>query len=412
MGGDLMQVISDVICGMDVHKNSITACVLARKKKEIRTFGTMTEDLLLLVDWVKSYDCTHVAMESTGVYWKPVYNLLELEPSIQTYVVNAQHIKNVPGRKTDVKDAEWIADLLKHGLLKPSYIPNRDQRELRELVRYRRSLIDERARESNRIQKVLEGANIKLGSVATDILGVSGRLMLRKIIDGEANPETIAQLAKSQLRKKIALLQRSLNGLIREHQRFMLKSQLNHIECLEKQIKELDNEIGERLNSAQDDIERLDSIPGVGVQTAQQIIAEVGLDMTRFQSAAHLASWAGMAPGQNESAGKKKTARTWDGNKYLRSALVEAAASAIRVKNSYLSAKYYRLKRRRGTKKARVAIAHQILVIVYHLLTRKEHYKELGSNHYDQQAIEIKKKRAIKHLVNLGYDVSLTPHSA
>jgi transposase len=306
MGGDLMQVISDFVCGMDVHKNSITACILAKKKKEIRTFGTMTDDLLLLVDWIQSYGCSHVAMESTGVYWKPIYNLLELEPSIQTYVVNAQHIKNVPGRKTDVKDAEWIADLLKHGLLKPSYIPNRDQRELRELVRYRRSLIDERARESNRIQKVLEGANIKLGSVATDILGVSGRLMLRQLIDGETNPETIAQLAKKQLRKKMDLLQRSLKGLIGEHQRFMIKNQLNHIEYLENQIKELDNEIGDRLSSTQDDIERLDSIPGVGIQTAQQIIAEVGHDMTRFQSAAHLASWAGMAPGQNESAGKKK----------------------------------------------------------------------------------------------------------
>jgi transposase len=412
MGGDLMQVISDFVCGMDVHKDSITACILAKRKKEIRTFGTMTDDLLLLLDWIQSYGCTHVAMESTGVYWKPIYNLLELEPSIHTYVVNAQHIKNVPGRKTDVKDAEWIADLLKHGLLKPSFIPNRDQRELRELVRYRRSLIDERARESNRIQKVLEGANIKLGSVATDILGVSGRLMLRQLIDGESNPETIAQLAKKQLRKKMDLLQRSLKGLIGEHQRFMLKNQLNHIEYLEKQIKELDNEIGDRLNSAQNDIERLDSIPGVGIQTAQQIIAEIGLDMTRFQSAAHLASWAGMAPGQNESAGKKKTARTRDGNKYLRSALVEAAASAIRVKNSHLSAKYYRLKRRRGTKKARVAIAHQILVIVYHLLTRKENYKELGSKHHDQKALDIKKRRAIKHLSNLGFEVTLTPHSA
>lgn len=301
-----MEIISEYVCGMDVHKDSITACVLTPKKKEIRTFGTMTDDLLLLVDWIQSHSCTHAAMESTGIYWKPVYNLLELESSIKTYVVNAQHIKQVPGRKTDVKDAEWIADLLKHGLLKPSYIPNRDQRELRELVRYRRSLIDERARESNRIQKVLEGANIKLGSVATDILGVSGRLMIRQFIDGEVNPESIAQLAKKQLRKKMALLQRSLNGLIGSHQRFMLKNQLNHIEYLEKQIKELDQEIGDRLQSVNRELELLDSIPGIGIQTAQQIIAEVGLDMTRFKSAAHLASWAGMAPGQNESAGKKK----------------------------------------------------------------------------------------------------------
>jgi transposase len=301
-----MEIISEYVCGMDVHKNSITACILTPEKKEIRTFGTMTDDLLLLVDWIQSYGCTHAAMESTGVYWKPVYNLLELEPSIKTYVVNAQHIKQVPGRKTDVKDAEWIADLLKHGLLKPSYIPNREQRELRELVRYRRSLIDERSRESNRIQKVLEGANIKLGSVATDILGVSGRMMIRQIIDGETNPETIAQLAKTQLRKKMKLLQRSLNGLIGTHQKFMLRNQLNHIEYLEKQIKELDQEIEVRLQSANRELELLDSIPGIGIQTAQQIIAEVGLDMTRFQSAAHMASWAGMAPGQNESAGKKK----------------------------------------------------------------------------------------------------------
>lgn len=407
-----MEVMSEFVCGMDVHKNSITACVLTPKKKEVRTFGTMTDDLLLLVDWIQSYGCTHVAMESTGVYWKPIYNLLELEPSLKTYVVNAQHIKQVPGRKTDVKDAEWIADLLKHGLLKPSYIPSREQRELRELVRYRRSLIDERARESNRIQKVLEGANIKLGSVATDILGVSGRLMIRQLIDGEANPEMIAQLAKKQLRKKMELLRRSLNGLIGSHQRFMLKSQLNHIEYLENQIKELDQEIGDRLQSANRELELLDSIPGIGLQTAQQIIAEVGLDMTRFQSAAHLASWAGMAPGQNESAGKKKPARARDGNKYLRSSLIEAAASAIRKKDSYLAAKYYRLKRRRGTKKARVAIAHQILVIAYHLLTKDELYKEFGSSHYEQKSIEVKKKKAIKHLASLGYEVTLTTKMA
>ena len=402
-----MEIISEYVCGMDVHKNSITACVLTPKKKEIRTFGTMTDELLL-VDWIQSYGCTHAAMESTGVYWKPIYNLLELEPTIKTYVVNAQHIKQVPGRKTDVKDAEWIADLLKHGLLKPSYIPNREQRELRELVRYRRSMIDELARESNRIQKILEGANIKLGSVATNILGVSGRLMLRQLIEGEANPKTIAQLAKNKLRNKMELLERSLNGLIGSHQRFMLINQLDHIEYLEKQIQKMDQEIGCRLQSVSKEIELLDSIPGIGIQTAQQIIAEVSLDMTRFQSASHLASWAGMAPGQNESAGKKKAARTRDGNKYLRSALVEAAASAIRKKDSYLAAKYYRLKRRRGTKKARVAIAHQLLVIIYHLLTKDEQYKEFGSNHYEQKSIEAKKKKAIKHLVNLGYEVNLT----
>mgnify|MGYP005755480437 CR=1 FL=1 len=401
-----MEIISNYVCGMDVHKKSITACVLTPKKKEIRTFGTMTDDLLLLVDWIQSEACTHVAMESTGVYWKPIYNLLELESSIETYVVNAQHIKQVPGRKTDVKDAEWIAELLKHGLLKPSFIPNREQRELRELVRYRRSLIDERAREANRIQKVLEGANIKLSSVATDVLGVSGRLIIRQLIKGEANPEVLAELAKTKLRKKMDLLKRSLIGLIGSHQKFLLQSQLDHIEYLEQQIKDLDKEINERLMEHEEDIERLDTIPGIAVQTAQQILAEVGPDMSRFPSAAHLAAWAGMAPGQNESAGKKKTARTRDGNKYLRSALVEAASAAIRKKDCYLAAKYRRLKRRRGTQKAKVAIAHQILVIAYQLLTRKEDYKELGSEHYDSKALELKKRRAMNHLIKLGYEIT------
>lgn len=401
-----MDIISEFVCGMDVHKKSITACILAGKKKEIRTFGTMTDDLLELVDWIQSNKCTHVAMESTGVYWKPIYNLLELESSMETYVVNAQHIKQVPGRKTDVKDAEWIADLLKHGLLKPSYIPNREQRELRELVRYRRSLIDERAREANRIQKVLEGANVKLSSVATDVLGVSGRLMIRQLIAGETDSATIAQLAKKKLRNKLDQLQRSLKGLIGPHQRFLLNNQLDHIEYLETQIQELDKELKVRLNKYQEEIELLDSIPGIAVQTAQHIIAEIGTDMSRFPSASHLAAWAGMAPGQNESAGKKKEARTRDGNKHLRSALVESARSATRKKDCYLAAKYQRLKRRRGPNKAIVAIAHQILVIAYHLLTKKEAYKELGSEHYDEKALEVKNRRAIKHLTKLGYEIT------
>lgn len=412
MGVFFMQIISEYVCGMDVHKKSITACVLTPKKKMIQTFGTMTDDLLELVDWIKSYRCTHVAMESTGVYWKPIYNLLELEDILEVYVVNAQHIKQVPGRKTDVKDAEWIADLLKHGLLKPSYIPNREQRELRELVRYRRSLIDERAREANRIQKVLEGANIKLGSVASDVLGVSGRTMIKKIINGENNPTLLANLAVGALKKKKNLLEQSLKGLIGPHQRMMLKTQIEHIEFLEKQISELDQEISKRLTPFEEDLELLDTIPGIGMRTAQQMLAEIGYDMTRFPSAAHLASWAGMAPGQNESAGKRRKTKTRDGNKYLRSALVESATSCIRKKDSYLRAKYKRLARRRGSKKAIVAIAHQLLIIAYHLLTKREPYKELGADYYEKEKIESKKQQAINSLKKLGYEIELIPQTA
>lgn len=407
-----MHVISDRVCGMDVHKDSITACLLLSDSKEILTFGTMTDDLLALADWIQTNACTHVAMESTGVYWKPIYNLLELESDLTVYVVNAQHIKQVPGRKTDVKDAEWIAELLKHGLLKPSFIPDRPQRELRELVRYRRSLIDEKAREANRIQKVLEGANIKLGSVATNVLGVSGRLILRDLINGHTNAKALAQHSKSHLRKKIPLLERSLNGLIGSHQRKMLKTQLEHIEFLEKQIDEITQEIDSRMSPFEADLERLDSIPGIGRVTAQHLIAEIGTNMDRFASADHLASWAGLAPGQNESAGKKRSTRTRDGNKYLRSALVEAATSATRKKDTYLYAKYQRLKLRRGAKKARIAIARTLLVIMYHLLTKQEMYLEKGAVKYNEKAIEVKKQKAIKSLQLLGYTVDLSPQSA
>ena len=403
----MMEVISSYVCGLDVHKKSITACILTPNEKEIRTFGTMTDDLWELVDWIHSFRCTHVAMESTGVYWKPIYNLLELEPNLKVLVVNAKHIKQVPGRKTDVKDAEWIAELLKHGLLNPSYIPNREQRELRELVRYRRSMIEEKAREANRIQKVLEGANIKLGAVATNVLGVSGRLMMKEIIKGEEDPVKLARLAKHQLKQKHDELVRSLKGLIGRHQKMMIETQLRHIEFLEEEIRLLDEEIKSRMTPFEGEIQRIDTIPGIGRRTAEQIIAEIGTDMSRYASANHLASWAGMVPGQNESAGKRKSSRTRKGNRYLRSALVESAASCVRVKDSYLTAKYKRLAFRRGTKRARMAIAHQLLVIIYHLLTRKEDYKELGFQHFEKEKEEQKKKQAVKELEKLGFQVTI-----
>lgn len=399
-----MEVVYTHCCGLDVHKKTVVACIITPEGKEIRTFSTMTDDLISMVDWIKNKGCTHVAMESTGSFWKPIYNLLELE-EIQTLVVNAKHMKNVPGRKTDVKDAEWIAGLLRYGLLQGSYIPSREQRELRELIRYRRSLIEERAREINRIQKVLEGANIKLSSVASNVLGKSGRAMIEAMIAGEEDPEILSKLAQRRLKSKKADLQRALNGLIGTHQKLMLKTQLRHIDFLDAEIKRLDEEIKERMLPFEEDLELLDTIPGVGRRTAEQILAETGTDMNQFPSAAHLCSWAGVSPGNNESAGKRKSGRTRKGNQKLRSALVEAARAAARTKNTYLSSQYHRIAARRGANRAAVAVAHSILTIVYHILQRKQPYIELGPTYYEERRRQSVVKQSIKKLESLGYKV-------
>lgn len=401
-----MQVIYERCCGMDVHKKIVVVCVITPEGREIRSFGTMTADLLQLVDWVTSKGCTHAAMESTGVYWKPVYNLLE-NSGIEVLVVNAKHIKAVPGRKTDVKDAEWIADLLRHGLLKGSYIPDRDQRELRELVRYRKSLVNERSREGNRVQAVLEGANIKLGSVASDVLGVSGRAMLRAMIEGTTDPVTLAAMAKGRLRKKETMLEQSLHGLLGPHQRMMLDKQLGHIDFLDQQIEELSQEIARRMDPFREALDRVQTIPGVGRKGAEQILAETGVDMSRFPTAAHLASWAKVCPGNNESAGKRKSGRTGHGNAWLRHALVEVARAASRTKNTYVSAQYRRIAARRGANRAAVAVAHTILVIIYHILTRGTTYQELGANFYDERDKQAVARRAVKRLEQLGYKVAI-----
>jgi len=401
-----MDVVHSHCCGLDVHKKNVVACVITPEGKEIRTFSTMTDDLISMVDWLKDKGCTHVAMESTGSFWKPIFNLLELE-DIKALVVNAKHMKNVPGRKTDVKDSEWIAGLLRHGLLQGSYIPSRDQRELREIIRYRRSLIDERAREINRIQKVLEGANIKLSSVASDVLGKSGRAMIEAIITGEEDPKMLSELALRGLKKKKPELQRALNGLIRHHQKLMLKTQLRHIDYLAAEIKQLDEEIKKRMLPFDEDLELLDTIPGVGRRTAEQILAEVGTDMNQFPSAAHMCSWAGLSPGNNESAGKRKSERTRKGNKKLRSALVEAARAAARTKNTYLSSQYHRLAARRGKNRAAVAVAHSILTIAYHIIKRKQPYIELGPTYYEERKRDTVIKQSIKKLESLGYKVTV-----
>ncbi|MFC4290678.1 IS110 family transposase, partial [Neobacillus cucumis] len=339
--------------------------------------------LLKLLDWIKENNCTHVAMESTSVYWKPIVNLLESE-GIEFLVVNAQHMKALPGRKTDVKDAEWIAQLLRHGLLKASFIPNRTQRELRELVRYRRSIIEERARQHNRIQKVLEGANIKLGSVVSDIMGVSSKDMLRAIADGEDDPEKLASFARRTMKKKKEELELALQGYVNPHQRLMLKTILKHIDFLTEQIEMLDQEIAQRVQDYEEDIVRLDSIPGIARRMAEQILAEIGTDVkSQFPTAAHLCSWAALVPGHNESAGKRKSTRSKKGNKYLRSALTEAAQS-VRGSKNYLGALYRRTAGRKGNKRAAIVVAHAILRITYYLLTRKEMYVDLGEDYFDK----------------------------
>jgi transposase len=397
-----MQVIHERCCGLDVHKKTITACIITPEGKVVRTFGTMTGELLKLVEWIKEQRCTCVAMESTGVYWKPIFNLLELA-GIDAIVVNAQHIKTVPGRKTDVKDAEWIADLLRHGLLTGSYIPSREQRELRELVRYRKSLIEERAREVNRLQKVLEGCNIKLSSVASDIMEVSARSMIEAIINNITDPQLLTKLAQGRLKSQRENLEQALVGLVGPHQRRMLALQLKHIDFLDEEIKCLDRDIEERMRPFEEDLELLDTIPGVARRSAENILAEIGTDMNRFPSEAHLSSWSGMAPGNNESAGKRKSGKTSKGNKHLRSTLIQCALAASHSRETYLSAQYHRIAARRGIRRAAVAVGHSILVIIYHILKNRQPYYDLGANYFDERKSAVVLKNAIKRIEALGY---------
>ena len=400
-----MEVVYQRCAGLDVHKKSVVAHVMTPEARETRSFSTMTQDLLKLADWLQQHQVTHVAMESTGVYWKPIYNLLE--EGFTLLVVNAYHIKVVPGRKTDVKDAQWIADLLRHGLLRGSYIPERPQRELRELLRYRRSLVQQRAQVVNRIQKVLEGANIKLSSVASNVVGASGRAMLEAMIQGATDPQGLTALAKGRLREKGPALEQALEGLMGPHQRMMLQSQLRHLDFLEEEIGRLNEEVAERMRPFEGAVARLDAIPGLGRATAQEVLAEIGVDMARFPSAGHLASWAKVCPGNNQSAGKRKSSRSGHGNPWLRAALVQAAWAAARTKRSYLAAQYRRLAARRGAKRAILAVAHTILVTIYHLLRHGTTYQDLGVNYFDERRRLATVRRAVRRIERLGYQVTL-----
>jgi len=410
-----MDVVYERCCGLDIHKQLVVACLLtpgagAQPAKAVRSFGTMTADLLELADWLTAAGCTHVAMESTGVYWKPIYNLLEDQFTL--LLVNPKHFRAVPGRKTDVRDAEWLADLLRHGLLRGSYVPARPERELRELTRYRTALVHERSDEINRLHKTLEGANIKLGSVASDLMGRSGRRMLAALAAGTTDAGELADLAKDKLRKKLPELQRALAGRMGAHQRFLLQQQLAHIEFLERTIEQVSAEIQERLRPFEAELEGLQTIPGMGRRVAELLVAEIGTDMNRFPTAGHLASWAGMCPGQNESAGKRKSGRTRRGSPWLRSALVEAAHGAARSKGTYLGAQARRLKPRLGWKKTMVAVGHSILVRAYYVLQRGTRYEEPGAAYFierDRQALE---RRHVRALERLGYHVTLEAPAA
>lgn len=395
--------------GLDVHKKTVVAAIIVPDGKngllkEVRTFGTMTADLLGLSDWLLSFGVTHVAMESTGEYWKPIHNILE--ENFEVLLVNARHIKQVPGRKTDVMDAEWIADLLRHGLLRGSFIPPVGQRELRELTRHRTNFVRERATVVNRIQKTLESANIKLASVASDIMGVSGRAMLEAIIAGTAGTTEMADLAKGRLREKREQLDKALQGRIKPHHRFVLSELLCQVDSLDESISRFDAEIEKHCRPFEEAVELLDTIPGVARRIAEVIISEIGSDMSRFPTANHLAAWAGVAPGNNESAGKRYSGTTRHGNRALTVALVQAAHAAARSRKTYLSAQYHRLAGRRGKKRAIVAVAHSILIICYHIIQRKEPYRELGGDYFDQRRPEATAKRLLKRLQHLGYDVS------
>jgi transposase len=410
-----MEAIIERCCGLDVHQANVVACLLVgephqKPRKEVRTFRTVTRELLAMRDWLADEGCSHVGMESTGVYWKPVYAVLE--GAFELVVGNAHHIKNVPGRKTDVKDSEWIADLLRHGLIRRSFVPPEPIRELRDLLRYRRKMVESRTSERNRLQSVLETANIKLASVASDVFGVSGMLMLEALVNGNSTPQQMAQLARGQLRKKLQELELALEGSVREHHRFLLAMQLRRLKSVDGELALLDARIEEKLEPYRAQHTLLMTIPGVDWFVAAVMIAEIGVDMSVFNSPACLAAWAGVAPGNHESAGKKKNGKARRGNVHLKTALVGAAVAAARAKGTYLKDKYFRLKARRGALRAAVAIGHKILIAAYHILSEGVEYSELGVAYLDNRDHDRTANNLVRRLERLGFNVRLEPKAA
>jgi transposase len=408
----MLRVIHERCAGLDVHKKTVVACVLVNRQDgqvqpEKRTFGTTTGEILAMAEWLKSLEVTSVAMESTGVYWIPVYNLLE--GSFELLVVNAQHMKAVPGRKTDLSDAEWIAQLHRYGLLKGSFIPPKPQRQLRELVRHRTNVVERRTQSVNELQKVLETANIKLASVVSEITGVSATEMIEGLLKGKLGPAALAELARGRLRDKKPQLVKALEGQLAPHHRFILSQLLADIQFCEEQMAELDVEIRIQMKEHEELIQRLDEIPGVNRRVAEVLIAELGTDMSRFGDASHAVSWAGMCPGNNQSGSKRRTARVRQGNKSLKRVLNEASHAAGRKKDSYFSAQYHRLAARRGKKRAKVAVGRSILETVFCMIERKTRYKDLGSDYFDRRNPEKLAKHLAQRISKLGYKVSYTP---
>lgn len=402
-----MQTIYERCCGMDVHKKIIVACLRIGNKTELKKFDTLTCSVKDLGNWLLENDCQMVAMESTGVYWKPIYNILELL-NLNVMVVNAHHMKSVPGRKTDVKDAEWIADLLQHGLLKASYIPDKEQRELRDVVRYRKSLIEERARELNRLEKTLEGANIKLSSFVSSLTGVSSRRLIEQAIQGEVNNENIDDLIHHSMQSKKTELLLAMEGALSNVQKLLVSAILDHYDDMSRRINELDNIIDNQMKKYEDAIKRIDELPGIGKRSAQTILAEIGLDMDRFPTASHLASWTGLCPGNNESAGKRKNGKTNKGNRYLKTTLIQCAKSAQKDKDSFFHAQYQRLVVRRGKNRATVAVAHSMLIAIYHMLKDNVSFNDLGSDYYAKFNTEKKATYYLRKLEELGVTVTMS----
>lgn len=402
-----MQNVYRRCCGIDVHKKLIVACFRNGKKAELRKFNTLTSSIKELGNWLLDNKCQMVAMESTGAYWKPIYNILELL-NLDVMVVNAHHMKNVPGRKTDVKDAEWIAELLQHGLLKASYIPDREQRELREIVRYRKNLVEERSREINRLEKTLEGANIKLSSFVSDLTGVSSRSILQLALTGEVNEENIENLMHPSMKATKSQLFQAMDGVLSPVQKKLVRAILDHIDDMTRRIQDLDKIIDDQIRDYENAIKNIDELPGIGKRSAEVILAEIGTDMNRFPSAGHLASWSGLCPGNNESAGKRKSGKTTKGNKYLKSTLIQCAKSAIKNKDSFFHAQYQRLVVRRGKNRATVAVAHSMLIAIYHILKDDVPFKDLGTDYYIKFNTEAKARYYMRKLQDLGMSIPVS----